>query len=248
VVIREPINALTHLAGMFAAIPAILFLLRLCRGDRLKYIGMLVYGLSLIFCYASSGLFHAVPARYSDDFAVIDHIGIYMLIAGTVTPIGLIVLRSKRRIGLVGGIWLLAAAGIIVRLFCEAPLAVRTSFYLGMGWIGCTMYFQLAERLTHAKIAPMWIGGLFYSVGAAINLLTFPPYFAANLFTPHAVFHLFVIAGSACHYYFMLAVLVPYRRLPAFTMPMERPALAAVANLSNAGVRAGSILNAESHG
>jgi hemolysin III len=247
VIIREPINSLTHLAGMLAAIPATLVLLRLCRGNRLKTIGMLIYGLSLILCYAGSGMFHAVPAQYSEEFATFDHIGIYALIAGTVTPIGLIVLRGKWRIGLVGGIWLLAVTGITVRLFCEPPLAVRTTFYLGMGWIGCSMYFQLAERLTHSKIAPIWIGGLFYTVGAAINLLAFPPYFAANLFTPHAVFHLFVIAGSACHYYFMVAVLVPYRGLPAFTVAVGRPALSSVAGLSNAGVRSGSILNAESN-
>ena len=118
---------------------------------------------------------------------------------------------------MVGGIWTLAVAGISERVFSEPSLAVRTGFLFLMGWVGCGMYFELVKRCSMRKSRTMLVGGLFFSVGAAINLTTFSPYFTARLFTPHAVFHLFVIAGSTAHYYFMLTVLVPYRRLPAFT-------------------------------
>ncbi len=181
-----------------------------------------------------------------ESAGLLDHIGIYLLIAGTVTPIGLIVLHGSPRVLLVGGIWAMAATGIGVRLYCETPLSVRTSFYLIMGWIGCLGYFQLVRRLSHAKVAPMWLGGLFYSVGAAINLwVHFPLDFTLRFFGPHAVFHVFVIAGAACHYYFMIAVLIPYRRLPAFGDD-ELPVQPAVVALTNNVVRSGSAVNAKS--
>ena len=103
--LREPVNSLTHLAGMLVAIPATAFLLRLCRGDRVKFFGMMIYGASLILCYAGSGLFHAVPRAYEDPFGLLDHIGIYALIAGTVTPIALIVLDGGWRVVAVNQRW-----------------------------------------------------------------------------------------------------------------------------------------------
>jgi hemolysin III len=250
VYIREPINSLTHFAGMLAAIPATLFLLRLCRGDRVKFAGMAVYGFSLITCFAGSGLYHAVPPAYEEGASLFDHVGIYLLIAGTVTPIGLIVLHGGWRLLLVGGIWSLAATGITLRLLCEPPLEVRTSLYLVMGWIGCSLYSKLVRRLSHAQAVPMWVGGLLYSVGAAINLAAFPSWFSARFFTPHELFHVLVLAAAACHYYFMLAVLVPFRRLPAFPGETLPPRLAVgpqvgVVVLTNSSVgRSGSAVNA----
>lgn len=245
--IREPVNAWTHLGAMLAAIPAAAFLLRMAWSDRLKFYAMLVYSCSLILCFAGSGLYHAVPRPYEDSFALLDHIGIYLLIAGTVTPIGLIVLHGRLRIVLVGGIWLMATVGIGTRLFAEPPLSVRTTFYLVMGWIGCALYFQMARRLSHAKVVPMWLGGLFYSVGAAINLLvTFPPEFSRSLFGPHEIFHVFVIAGAATHFYFMVAVLIPYRRLPAYLDDALPPAYSvAVPTRSSAVGRSTSAANVE---
>lgn len=215
---------------MFAAIPATAFLLRMAWGDRVKFYGLLVYCCSLILCFAGSGVYHSVPKAYEDPFGLADHIGIFLLIAGTVTPVGLVVLHGRLRVALVTGIWLLATIGIVTRLFGEPPLWVRTSFYLGMGWIGCTMYFQLVRRLSHTKVVTLWLGGLFYSIGATINMTWdhFPPQLSSILFSPHAVFHVFVIAGAATQYYFMVAILIPYRRLPAYLDDALPPAHTAV--------------------
>jgi hemolysin III len=243
--IREPVNAWTHLGAMFAAIPAAAFLLRLAWGDRVKFYAMLTYSVSLILCFGGSGLFHSVPEAYSEPCRLADHIGIYLLIAGTVTPIGMTVLHGGKRFLLLGGIWVMAATGITLRASVDAPISVWTGLYLGMGWIGCTMYFQLVRRLSHAKVAPMWIGGLLYSAGAAINLfVTFPPQFSGALFGPHEIFHVFVIAGAACHFYFMIAVLIPYRRLPAFPEHAAPPVHAVVPALTKSAVRSGSAVNA----
>jgi hemolysin III len=215
--IREPVSAWTHGLWLLLSLPGTYVLWRLSRGDRGKQAGMLVFGLGLALCYGGSCLFHSVPARLARPFNLLDHIGIYTLIAGTVTPIALVVLRGWWRLGLLGLIWLLAATGIVLRLSTNLPLSCRTGFYLVMGWIGCVTYFELVRHLSHAKLRPMWVGGLFYSVGALINLAQWPA-LAPPVFGAHELFHLFVMVGSLWHYYFMLAVLVPY----------ERPALAAV--------------------
>ena len=95
----------------------------------------------------------------------------------------------------------------------------------------------------------MWLGGLFYSIGAAINLwVKFPLDFTLAFFGAHEVFHVFVIAGALCHFYFMIAVLIPYRRLPAYTPEETKtPLRTAVPKLATAGRRSGSAVNAEAH-
>jgi hemolysin III len=228
--IREPVSAITHGLWLLLSLPGTYVLWRLSRGDRAKQAGMLIFGLGLVLCYGGSCLFHSVPARLAHACNLLDHIGIYMLIAGTVTPIALVVLRGWWQTGLLGLIWLLAATGIALRLSTNLSLAQRTAFYLVMGWIGCATYIELARHLSHARLRPMWVGGLFYSIGALINLAHWPA-LAPPVFGAHELFHLFVMVGSLWHYHFMLAVLVPYERpavaaVPATdlsTLPFRRP-------------------------
>jgi hemolysin III len=211
---REPVSAWTHFAWMVLAIPASWVLWRLARGNALKQIGVVVFGFTLAFCYAGSWLFHSVPAALVRPFHTMDHIGIYLLIAGTVTPIGLIVLRGWWRAGLLGGIWTFALVGIVLRLTTRLPINVVTVVYLVMGWIGCATYFELARNLTHARLRGLWIGGLLYSIGAMINRFGWPV-LAPGVFGAHEMFHLFVMAGSAAHYWFMLTAVLPFEALPA---------------------------------
>ena len=184
--IREPVNALTHLAAMFAAIPATAFLLRMAGGDRVKFYGMLIYSVVSFSAYAGSGLFHAVPEEYTKPFALLDHIGIYALIAGTVTPIGLIVLHGRWRVVLRER-HLVIGGGRASACGCarDPPLAVRTAFYLVMGWIGCSMYFQMVPA---AARTPRWCrcGSAACSTASArrsICWVAFPPEFSQNVFS-----------------------------------------------------------------
>jgi hemolysin III len=201
---------------MFLSLPGTLVLWRLSRGDRLKRIGVSIFGLTLALCYAGSWLYHSVPASLTPPFATADHIGIYLLIAGTVTPIALVVLRGWWRIGLLGGIWGLALVGIIVRLTIDVPVEWLTGLYLGMGWVGCLTFYELVRRLSLFNVRLIVLGGVFYSLGALINGIGWPridpPWVG-----PHELFHLFVMAGSLFHYYFMLAAVLPYRG------PVEQP-------------------------
>jgi hemolysin III len=207
---REPASAWTHFLWLLLSFPATWLLWRLARGSTAKRIGMLVFGATLAFCYAGSFLYHSVPPTLARPFNTMDHIGIYLLIAGTVTPIGLIVLRGVWRLGLLGGIWAMAVAGISLRLTTALSIHVLTVFYLVMGWIGCSMYFELARLLTPARLRPLWIGGVLYSIGAVCNWLDWPVP-VPGVFGSHEVFHVFVMLGTACHYYFILSAVLPYR-------------------------------------
>jgi hemolysin III len=226
---RDPVSAWTHFAWMVLALPGMVLLLWLSRKQPHKQLSMLVFGLSLILCYGCSFLFHAVPLAMSGPFNELDHIGIYFLIAGTVTPIAVVGLRGAWRAGLLILIWVLAAAGITVRLFADPPLELRTAFYLVMGWVGLVTYFQLVRRLSHRKVSLVWIGGLIYSIGAVINAVGRPSF--ASWFDAHDLFHVFVMAGSLAHYTFMLVVLTLHRdaRIPLPALPAPQPATSLLA-------------------
>jgi hemolysin III len=224
---REPVSAGTHFLWMVLSLPGTLVLWRLSRGDVLKRVGVLVFGASLVSCYAGSWLYHSVPKGMEGPFNTFDHIGIYLLIAGTVTPIALVVLSGWRRVGLLGLIWGIAALGITLRLTTHMTILQMTVLYVFMGWVGCTMYFELARRLSARKVKPLILGGIFYTVGAIINGAHWPlP--SPSPFGYHELFHLFVMTGTLYHYYFMMRAVLPYQALPAVVpcpVPIPVPVL-----------------------
>src|SRR6266852_5744360 len=129
--IRQPISSVTHASWFLLAIPVTLLLVRQARGDRVKQIGLLIYGVCLTFCYAGSALWHAFPE--SRLLATLDYAGILALIAGTTTPILLVVLRGGWRWTSLLAIWIVAASGIVLSSFHEeVPVRVFTILYLGM--------------------------------------------------------------------------------------------------------------------
>jgi hemolysin III len=221
---REPVSAWTHFAWLVLAPPGTWLLWRRSRGDRVKQVGMLLFGLGLVACYAGSTLYHAVrlsPATIH-HFNVLDHAAIYVLIAATVTPIGLVMLRGSWRAGFLGVMWGLAAVGIVLCV-TEVPMPrwLSSAYYLLMGWFGCVTFSELVALVSLAALRPLWVGGLFYSVGALIHLARWPSLWP-GVFGAHQLFHIFVMAGTLCHYGFMLAVLAPFRH-PAACRERARP-------------------------
>jgi hemolysin III len=208
--VREPFSAWTHFAWMLLTLPATWALWQMARGSSLKRAGVFVFGLTLFLCYAGSWLYHSVPADLAGLFAKVDHVCIFLLIAGTTTPIGLVVLSGWWRRGLLASIWALAAVGIGARLTSDLSIPELSAFYVVMGWVGLAMYFELARRLSHARVRALWIGGLFYSVGALLNCLGWPVV-VPGVVESHEVFHLFVMAGSAWHYCFIRDAVLGYR-------------------------------------
>jgi hemolysin III len=220
-VFREPVSAWTHFAWLVLSLPATVILLRRARGNWLERSGFLIFGVSAAACFGASWLYHAVPASIVEPFHAFDHVAIYLFIAGTVTPIALVVLRGRWRASLLSAIWVLAASGVVTRLTAGLSVSRATLLYLAMGWLGMLTYFELARRLTHARLKWMWAGGLLYTVGAVLNTLHWPV-LVPGVFESHELFHLFVMAGAASHYRFMLEVV-------AFEVPQPEAAPAVVA-------------------
>jgi hemolysin III len=181
------------------------------RHHQLKALSLLIFGICLTFCYTASALFHAVPFHGEplSWLQRLDHIGIYLLIAGTYTPVAWALLRGTWLWGTLTTVWTIASV-CAARVWCGGvfPIWVSTLIYLAMGWGSLVCYRELARTYSHRALLPMPLGGVFYSVGAVFNLARWPV-LSPGVFAAHELFHFFVIAGSACHIFFMLTVVVP---------------------------------------
>ena len=181
------------------------------RYQRIKAICLVVFGLTLTLCYGTSAAFHG--ARVSGEplttLERLDHVGIYLLIAGTYTPIAWGLMRGPWLWGTLTAAWTTALV-CATRVWCGSmlPMWLSTSTYLIMGWGALFCYNELARTHSHRKLLLLPLGGLFYSVGAAINLLHWPAP-VPGVFAAHETFHFFVIAGTTCHVLFMLGVVIP---------------------------------------
>jgi hemolysin III len=208
---REPVNAWTHLLWMVLAIPGTVLLWRRSRGNRPKQVSLLVFGLSLIYCFLGSALYHSVqlPEGQRGAFACMDYIGIYVLIAGSCTPIAFNLLHGRWRWGILGSVWLLAIAGIVLRLVpVRVPTLLSTSLYLGMGWGLASCLPELARALPLRDLRLIPLGGLLYTLGAMAYLFNWPVLWP-GVFGGHELFHLFVMGGSLAHFIFVLKYVAP---------------------------------------
>jgi hemolysin III len=211
---REPLSAGTHALGLVLALPAAAFLFRRARGEPAKRVCVLVYGVGLVWCYAASTLYHGARAApgHIAMLARIDYIGIYLLIAGTYTPLAWSLLTGAWRRALLGAVWLVSGTAVALILGgVTFPRVVSTGLYLGLGWGFVVCYVRIARVLSHRMLRPLIAGGLSYSTGAVLNLVGWPVLWP-GVFAAHELFHVFVLAGSAAHYGFILRVIVPSRR------------------------------------
>ena len=227
---REPIAAWSHAGGLILALAVTwLFWTRcskrvgLLAGDpgkstpadltfeRGKFVAMLIFGCTLVICYGASTWYHTVRTGGEPLTRLrrIDHVGIYLLIAGTYTPAAWSLLEGAWRRGTLGTVW--GVAGVCVLRICVGgilPAWVSTLIYLSMGWGVVFCYRELALGLGHRTLLPLPVGGVLYSVGAVINLAGWPV-LMPGLLGAHDLFHFFVIAGSACHVLFMVRTVIP---------------------------------------
>jgi hemolysin III len=212
--LREPVSAWTHGAGLLLALAGTLMLWQRSGGDRGKRLSLMVYGLSLIFCYAASTLYHGVnvPDDRVAAYARLDSAGIFALIAGSYTAMAWNLMRGRWRRWTLTIVWSTATTAVImVASGRQFSPALGTSVYLGMGWGVVICYAQVARIVSHRAMIPVVAGGLFYSVGAVLNLIGWPTLWP-GAFGVHDLFHLFVIAGSLAHYWFLWKVVVPFPR------------------------------------
>lgn len=209
---REPVNAWTHGMWMLLCIPAGIILQCRARRCPLKHLGFAIFTLSLVCCFSGSWLYHAVSLSPEsiDLCARLDYIGIFLLIAGTTTPVALVVMRGWYRIGLLFTIWLMATVGILLRGFAiPLPDHLSTGLYIMMGWTGMVCYIELARQLTRRQMRPLVIGGVLYSLGAILNAIQWPIIWP-DVFEAHELFHVFVMTASGFHFHFMLQVVARF--------------------------------------
>jgi hemolysin III len=211
--LRDPVNGLTHLAGGLLASAGLFVLLAKAastgRVDQLVAFG--VFGLSLVALYLASSLYHLLPLSPAGVARLrrLDHVAIFVLIAGTYTPFCLLALGGAWRWGLLSLIWGLALCGVLVKvLWMDAPRWLSVALYLGMGWVAVVAAPALLRSLPTGGIAWVLTGGLVYSAGALIYGFK-RPNLIPGLFGFHELWHLFVVAGSACHFWAVLRFVAP---------------------------------------
>jgi hemolysin III len=227
-ILRQPVSAATHLFWSLWGVYAAALLWRLSRGDRLRQLALGCFGLSLVLLYAASGAYHAVPASAPQAIAWLKRLDrslIYVLIAGTYTPVFTVLLTGRLRVMLLVTAWTLAAAGIISTwLLPVPPYAVTVGLYIGMGWLGLLPIVPLVRAIGVCGMALAIAGGLCYTLGALCDAVRWPVPLP-GVVGSHEVFHLLVMAGTLAHFWFILCHVVPFR--PAMLRPKIGIAVAA---------------------
>ena len=204
--LREPVNALTHLVGAVLSVIGLVMLIIAAtqHGSARRIVAVSIFGASLVLMYCVSALYHA-SERGLGHFQRIDHVMIYVLIAGSYTPICLIVLGGRLGMTLLVTVWALAALGVYQKIvWMHAPRWLSTALYLGMGWIAVLIARPLITAASPGFFFWLLAGGIAYSLGAVIYGMKWPRG-AAKVFGYHELWHLFVMAGSFAHYWAILA-------------------------------------------
>jgi hemolysin III len=207
---EEIANSLTHGVGLAASVAAapILILTAARSDDAWRVFAASLFVATLIFLYAASTIYHAIPgsgeARAKVICRRVDHAAIYLLIAGTYTPVALVTLRGPWGWSLLGVIWGLAVVGVVLKsVFGVARLgAFSTAVYLAMGWLAVVAIRPLLANLELGALLWLLGGGIAYSAGVAFYVWERQRY-------SHAIWHLFVLGGSACHAWAVLAYVLP---------------------------------------
>ncbi|WP_373897243.1 hemolysin III family protein [Haloimpatiens sp. FM7315] len=205
---REPVSGLTHLLGVLLSILGLVILIQnSIVFSKTYYIPMFViFGISLILLYTASSVYHllSVSDKIIKVLRRIDHSMIYVLIAGTYTPVCLIALKGNLGMILFVTIWTLAAIGILLKVFWfNAPRWLYTLFYVIMGWLSVFAIYPIFKSLSLGGTLWLICGGLSYTLGAVIYA-TKRPKITSKYFGFHEIFHLFVLLGSFCHFWMML--------------------------------------------
>ena len=203
----EAANTITHAVGVALALAglAVLVTIASLHGNPRQVVSYSIYGVTLVLLYAASTAYHGIRLpRARRLLRTLDHAAIYLLIAGTYTPFSLISLRGAWGWSLFGVIWALAAIGVVFKIFFIGRFSrTSTLVYMGMGWLALIAARQLFANLPSQGLVLLFAGGLCYTVGVLFFALD------RKLRFNHAIWHLFVLAGSVCHFFAVLVSTMP---------------------------------------
>jgi len=197
----ERFNSISHLVGAALALAGLVVLVVFAslQGDLWKIVSFSIYGASLFLLYTLSTLYHSLRGRAKDIFRKLDHIAIYLLIAGSYTPLTLVTLRGAWGWSLFVVIWGLAIIGIVVdSLHRKGSRAIQMVIYLLMGWLILVALDPLIHALPDGGLALLVLGGVFYTSGMIFYAID------ERMKHAHGIWHLFVLAGSISHFLAML--------------------------------------------
>ncbi len=202
---EELAHSLTHGAGLLLGIAALVLMVVFAaqRGSAMHVVSCTVYGVTLVVLYTSSTLYHALPSgRGKRVFGILDHAAIFLLIAGTYTPFALVTLAGGWGWSLFAVIWALAICGIVLEVVSRGRVRrVQLLLYLVMGWgiVGASR--PLLKELAPAGLVLLLAGGLAYTLGVVFFVWRRPFH--------HAVWHIFVLGGSICHFFAVFLYVIP---------------------------------------
>ena len=195
--------------GLLACVGLLVLLASAGRTDQIVAFG--IFGLSLVALYSASALYHLLPLSPTGVARLrrVDHMMIFVLIAGTYTPFCLLALEGAWRVGLLSMIWSLALCGVLLKIFwMGTPRWLSVALYLGMGWVAVIAAPALFLAVPAGGMIWVLGGGLLYTAGALVYGLK-RPNLVPGVFGFHELWHLFVVAGSACHFWAVLHYLAP---------------------------------------
>ena len=220
--LHEPFSALSHLFGAAAFLVLGVRLVRRGRGDAARQAFLAVYAAACVLLMLTSGVYHAAVTDGPAHRVLLrlDHGAIFVLIAGTFTPLHGLLFRGPLRWVPLAVVWAAAAAGVVLKTAFIHSVAewVGLTLYLALGWFGAFAGILLWRRRGFAFVRPLLLGGLAYSVGAAVEFLRWPG-LVRGVVHPHEVFHLAVLAGAVLHYAFVWQFAAP----PAGAAPCPLP-------------------------
>lgn len=203
---EELVNSITHGVGALLAIGGLVALVTLAavRGDVRHVVACTIYGAAMVVLYSASTLYHAATSpRAKSALQVFDHAAIFLLIAGTYTPFTLVSLRGPWGWSIFGTVWGLAVVGIIIEIaFPGRWPALSLALYVAMGWVGVVAVKPLLSALPTGGLVLMLLGGLAYTGGIGFYVWKRLPY-------GHAIWHVFVLAGTVLHFFAVLLYVIP---------------------------------------
>lgn len=200
---KDLVSAALHILGfILSAAGTVVLLVKAAELTPWHVVSYAIFGATMMALYAASSIYHLfyISERVHGILRRIDHIMIFMLIAGTYTPICLLTLRGAWGWVLFGIVWGCALAGLFIKIFwMEAPRWLSTAFYIGMGWAALLAIWPLTQRMSGAALGWLFGGGAVYTVGGIFYALRFPR-IDTRFFGFHELFHIFILLGSACFY------------------------------------------------
>jgi len=199
---RQPFNGVSHLAAAIVSVTGLVWLLVMTWDEPLRRFSMLIYGLTLVLMFATSAAYHSINSRPETMLVLkkLDHTAIYLLIAGSYTPICLHYFEGFWRWPFLGIVWTLAAAGVIIKLLLiNTPRWLTAGLYLALGWLSMLAIGEILRTFPPGALFWLSAGGVFFTIGSLIYILRKPD-FVPNRFGFHEVWHIFVILGALSHF------------------------------------------------